>query len=347
MKKTIIKGICFLGMLSGLLVLANAVYVRWFYQDDLVESDAMMLHWVDSLQSRADVIYFGESSNRTYSPHDTCPLAISEIIQRECPGIIVGTVDHGAYHAGLYLSLVRNIEPGSRVKTIIVTMNLRSFGQGWINSALETPLMKADVMYRRVPPIIKRLMLAFGDYDQKPWEERVQLIQKHWREDKLLVDPGFEYKNTYDWDHYRCLSPQDTFPDGTMNQARKDLACNYVKIMGFSIDTINNPRIKDFDEIVKVAKEKKLHLVFNLLPENMTYPDSLAGLQLTKLERANRDLLMKRYDRNGVIVVDNLELVNEKNFLEPQVITEHYDQYGRITIGKNVAAKAAAYLKAK
>lgn len=344
MKKSILKGICFCLMLAGVLALANIVYIHWFYYNDVVEADATMLFKLDSLQENCDVIYLGESSNATYSPNDTCALSISQLIQRQCPDVKVGTLEHGAYHAAGYLELIKNIERGTKVKTLIVTMNLRSFGIGWINSDLETPLMKANVMYRPYPPVIKRMMLAFSDYDTKPKEERGKGMVYHWRHDQLNVAPDFQYKTTYDWNDARCYSREDTFPDGTLNQAQKDLACNYIKILGFSIDTISNPRIKDFDEIVLVARKKNLNLVFNLVSEKVDYADSLVGSQLVLLMRQNRDLLMNRYNKDGVIVVDNLELVDAANFLEPYVVSEHYDQVGRLCIATNVVAKAGKYL---
>jgi hypothetical protein len=176
------------------------------------------------------------------------------------------------------------------------------------------------------------------------WEERAPIIQAHWRNDKLNVAPDFPYKTTSEWDAWRCMAGIDTLPDGTWDHARIGFACNFIKIMGFSIDTLTNPRIKDFDEIVEVAKEKNLHLVFNLLPENVQYADSIVGAQLAALIRQNRDLLVKRYNKNGVIVVDNLEKVPGKNFIEQDQVTEHYNQLGRWIIATNVVMTAGKYL---
>jgi hypothetical protein len=347
MKQTVLKGIYFLALLGSLLVITNAIYVRWFYHDDIVEADAMLLFELDSLQNISDVIYFAESSNKTYSPYDTCAKSISELIQRQVPGVKIGTLQHGAYHAKGYLELIKNIDPGSRVNTVIVTMNLRSFGALWINSELETPLMKANVMYKKYPPIIKRMMLAFGEYDQKTWEERSRIIQYHWKHDKINVAPGFQYTSTSDWTGGHNMAGLDTFPDGTWDKARIAYACSFIMIMGFSIDANTNPRVKDFDEMVSVAKEKKLNLVFNLLPENVHYADSLGGHQLAMLMRQNRDFLVKRYNKDGVIVVDNLELVDGKNFIEQDRVNEHYDEVGRLLIATNIVNKANKYFVKK
>ena len=42
--------------------------------------------------------------------------------------------------------------------------------------------------------------------------------------------------------------------DGTINRQLTELACHYIKTYAFQIDTQRNPRIKDFDKIVCVAK---------------------------------------------------------------------------------------------
>ncbi|MDQ3108277.1 MAG: hypothetical protein M3R17_00135 [Bacteroidota bacterium] len=344
MSKTLKRGIYFICLLVAALCIADFIYVKFFFKEDVLEADAKLLFDLDSLQQTCDVIYFAESSNATYSPKDTCPNSISELIGRELPDIRMGTIQHGAYHAKLFLDLVKNIEEGSTVKTIIVTMNLRSFGAYWIHSWLETPLMKADVMYKKYPPICRRMMLAFGEFDNKTEKERAPEVGWQWKHDKLNVHPGFKYQNTYDWDGQTGILEKYTLPDGTRDEKTIQVTCNYIKALGFTIDTLTNPRIKDFDEIVKIAKEKKLNLVFNLMAENVQHADSLVGDELVYLMRQNRDLLMKRYNKQGVLVVDNLELVNGNNFIEFDVISEHYDQVGRKAIAVHVAKVAGKYL---
>ncbi|HET6993010.1 MAG TPA: DUF4843 domain-containing protein, partial [Bacteroidia bacterium] len=316
MKINFSKGISFMILLALCLMLANAIYVRTFYHNEVVEADAKLLFDLDSLEKINDVLYFGESSTVTYSPDDTCIKTINELIQQQAPGIRLGLIDHGAYHAKCYLELIKNIKPDSRVKTIIVTMNLRTFGALWINNSQEASLQKAIVMYLKYPPIVKRMMLALSCFDNRTADERVPLIQDHWKYDKINVPGNFKYQNTFDWDQGHGAAGLDTFPDGKWNLQKLGLACNYIKTFGFSIGPNTNPRVNDFDELVKVAKEKKLNLIFNLMPENVQYADSLGGKELGNLMRDNRNFLMKRYNKDGVIVVDNLELVDGKNFIE-------------------------------
>ncbi len=338
MKQTGIKFAALGVLLVVSLFLSNIIYSKWFYKDDLIETDAKMLLELDSLQNVNDIIYFAESSNATTGYYDTCKKSISELIADQLKNKSLGTIQHAAIHAKTYLELIKNIRPDSKVKTIIVTMNLRSFDADWINSKLETPLMRANVMYAQLPAIIKKLMISFSAYDDKVEYLRNKERAHHWKHDPIIVPENFPYKNVKDWDGAIFSKLFD-------QPKTRDLTCAYIKTYGFSIDTLTNPRIKDFDEIVKVAKEKNLHLVFNLLAENVQYADSLVGKELVSLIKQNRDLLMQRYNKNGVIVVDNLELVNGKEFCDQDWTTEHYVQSGRIRIAGNVFATAAVYLK--
>ena len=115
------------------------------------------------------------------------------------------------------------------------------------------------------------------------------------------------------------------------------MSTRYIKTYGFQINTETNPRIKDFDEIVAVAKQKKLNIVFNLLAENVAYADSLVGKDLVFLMQQNKQLLIDRYTQKGALVVDNFEVVLGKDFIDQRWTTEHYKERGRRAIAKNVA----------
>jgi hypothetical protein len=82
--------------------------------------------------------------------------------------------------------------------------------------------------------------------------------------------------------------------DGSINYELTTLACHYIKGYGFSIDFTSNPRVKDFDNIVRLAEERNWNLVFNLMAENIQKADSLVGDDLVYLMRNNRDKLIER-----------------------------------------------------
>lgn len=319
----------------GLLLLLFAVgYKQFFWKADL-EKYAEQLPEVWRKADSCDALYFAESSNATYADTDSNRMSISELFAMHYPHKIVGAINKGAVHAGVFLPLIQNIPAGSRVKTIIVTMNLRSFDAAWIHSKLETPLMKSNVMYKPYHPFINKVLMNFGYYDKKSEKDRDKELLKAWRTEQLVFPFAAKYHTVREWDD-AFANGYYTNEDGSWDMPKISLACHYIKTYAFQIDTLTNPRIRDFDEIVKVAKAKNIQLVFNLLAENVEYADSLVGPELAFLMRQNRDILVNRYNRNGVVVVDNLELVKGSLFMDQHWTTEHYFYEGRKQIADHL-----------
>ena len=316
------------------IYVSNIIYTKSFYKTDLESLDAKMLLQLDSLQYNSDVLYFAESSNGTTANSDNCLLSISQMMDTLSP-LKINAIEHGAIHAKTYLNLIKHINSNALVKTIVVTLNARSFGSPWINSKLETNLSQANVMYESIPAIFKRIKLTFNAFDNKSVQIRDYLNEQNWSKSKLNVPEEFPYKTIRQWDNAMGNGTY-LLPNGDWDIPKISLACHYIKTYGFSIDTLNNPRIKDFDEIVTVAKQKKLKLIFHLLAENVQYADSLVGKELFNIMQENKQLLIDRYSQKGVIVVNSFELVNGKDFIDQNWTTEHYNQNGRWILAKNV-----------
>jgi hypothetical protein len=325
-------------MLLICMPLSNLIYEKYFYRQDLKDSDAEMLLKLDSLQYISDALYFAESSNATLANDDTCVLTIAQMIDSLSTDNVVA-IDHGAIHAKTYKSLIENIKEDAKVKTLIVTLNMRSFGANWIHSKMETALMKANVMYEQIPPIAKRIKLAFNGFDNQNDQMRGRVMEDHWRHDYIHLPDSFPYKNVRAWDD--AVGGGNVFnfktANGDWDMPRIELSTSYIKTYAFTIDPSSNPRIKDFDEIVEIARRKKLKLIYNLLAENMEYADSLVGETLTNVMKENAQMLVKRYTEKGVLVIDNLSAVPGKDFTEKRWTSEHYTQRGRWTIARNVA----------
>ncbi len=314
----------------------NYFYSYFLFESDLQKHSPILNLVRKVVRDKSEVIYVGESSNITFKEDDLDKRIISDIIKDDFPNKKFGSLTHPATHAGIFYQLLRNIPEKSSVKTIIVTMNLRSFDAEWIFSTLETPLQKSMVLLRDYPPLINRFMLSFRDYDIKTDKEREKQFKSKWEYEILKFPKPFKYKNVIQWDVDLCLSGIRN-ADSSYNDALTQLACGYVKTYAFQIVVKTNPRIKDFDKIVSLAKEKNWNLVFNLLAENVEKADELVGKELTILMKQNRDLLVERYHKNGVIVVDNLEKVHDSEFIDKNWTTEHYAENGRKIIAKNVS----------
>lgn len=336
-KKLIIR----LTILLILVFVLNLVYTQYFLKDDLKNIPVY-----DSLQKVkccSEVLYLAESSNLTIASTDTDRRRISDMIAGYYPGIEFGTVNYGAIHGSVYLNLIKSIPEENRIKTLIVTLNMRSFGADWIYSKLESLLQRDNVMLNDArPPLINRFFMGLKAYDNKTIAERSEQVGDVWEKSILRFPYDFPYRNVNEWD--RALA-DGSFKkaDGSWDMPKIQLATSYVKTYAFQIDTLTNPRIADFDKIVEYARSRGWNIVLNLLAENVEKAKALAGKDLLYLMQQNRDLLVKRYTRMGALVVDNLEAVPDGQFIDSTWTTEHYAEKGRHIIAKNVAESLREY----
>jgi hypothetical protein len=324
-----------LAALIAIVAVLNFVYKKTFWIKDLDDHADMLWEQIHH-QDNCDMLYFGESSDFHTDSLDTNKESISHLAAGYFPSLKLGAVTRPAMHAGVYRDVIKHLSADAKVKTVIFTLNLRSFDATWINSDLESYLSKTRIMYRTNPAIINRFLFSLNDFENKDKKQREQDMLEQWEREQLKFPYPFKYKTVREWDHAMADGGYKK-PDGSWDMPKIDLACHYIKAYAFQIDTLSNPRIKDFDEIVDVCKEKNLNIVFNLLAENVQYADSLVGKDLIYLMKQNRDLLVSRYSRKGVLVVDNLELVKGKDFVDQHWTTEHYNQTGRQAAAKNLA----------
>ncbi|WP_317899712.1 hypothetical protein [Aurantibacillus circumpalustris] len=330
-KKIAIKFLMLLLILTGL----NFIYNLTLYEKDLNEKSKEVLEIRDS-QENTDVYYFGESSNVTFKNDDSLQNSISEMTNFFFPNINITTITKYATHAGIYKHWLRKINVNDRKPSaLIVTLNMRSFDGAWIHSKLETQLQESLVLTQPYPNLVNRFLLALQAFDNKTEQQREQQMLKEWKTVPLIFPNDFKYKTVSEWDYGMS---QGTYlnPDGSWDDEKIILACHYIKGYAFNLNE-NNPRIKDFDEIADWCHSNKINLYLNLMAENVQYADSLVGKELVFLMRQNRDYLVKRYTKNNCVVVDNLELVQGKEFIDQKWTTEHYGYKGRMAIAKNLA----------
>ena len=332
MKKILIRIV----VIAALLFAMNWVYSKWFYKKDLVEhSDIVELSW-KAAEDSCRIIYLGESSNHTYGSEEIEKGRISAYMGEYFPGVKSGDLTKSASHAQTYYYMLKQIPQDAAVEAVVVTMNLRSFGAGWIYSRLETALRKQLVLLKDYPPLLNRFLLAFKAYPIRTEAEWDRITRKHWEKDPLDFPYEFEWHNTHQWDSAMAWGGL-MGPDGQKDEEMTVLACHYIKSYAFTIKD-DNPRLKDFDDIVDLCHERGWKLVFNLMAENVDKVNELVGGDLVFLMKRNRDYLMKRYgDLKDVKVVDNLNLLRDVNFIDQNWTTEHYYAEGRRIIARNVA----------
>ena len=332
MKKFLIRIL----MAAALLFILNWIYTKWFYKKDVAEhSDILELVWRVTEDS-CRIVYLGESSNITFGMEETDRRSISSYLGDYFPNVKTGDITKEASHAQTYYYMLKNIPKKSTVETVVVTMNLRSFDARWIYSNLETPLRKQLVLMEDYPPFMNRLLLALKAYPIRSEEELDSLTVQHWREDPLVFPYDFEWDNVYQWDSATAWQGRSNY-EGEMDPKWTELACHYIKSYGFQIRD-DNPRLKDFDDIVALSRKRGWHLVFNLMAENVDKANGMVGKDLIYLMKQNHDYLLDRYGNlEGVTVVDNLNLVRDVNFIDQDWTTEHYYEEGRRIIADHVA----------
>jgi hypothetical protein len=335
MQKTLKKILIRILYLLVLAIVMNIVYSKYFFEAD-IQKHSSIINRVRNVPLNTDVVYLAESSNFSYHKNDRDTRKISEFIDEYTPDIKVDDISKAAAHAGVYKVLLQHIPDNSNISTVVVTLNMRSFNAQWIYSDLETSLQKSLMLLRDRPPLLSRFLLSFKAYDIKTPEEREKQFIRKWKKDKLVFPYDFPHQNVYQWNRWKDKQGYELPPD-SVNWDQIRLACHYIKAYGFQIDTLKNPRIADFDQIVELANQRGWNLVFNLLSENTDKAASLVGNDLIFLMNQNRQLLIDYYSSKGVIVVDNFFTVPDNQFIDQDWTTEHYAQKGREDVARNVA----------
>ncbi|MGC8865812.1 MAG: hypothetical protein ACP5O2_08835 [Bacteroidales bacterium] len=313
-----------------ILVLLNQIYTRYIYPHDLKKID--LADSLARIKDTCQILYLGESSNFSFSWGDHDRRRISDFVADYYPSLSLGTLNKGALHAGIYLRLLEQIPTQSKLETVIVTVNLRSFGPDWIHSKLENVLQRDILLLSPGPKLWNRFRMGLKAYYNPNETQRKALQQWHYAKDPL--GPECPYPTAQAW--MSAIKENKAQPPLTLESERKQ-ALNFIRLFAFSIDTLSNPRIHDLDRIARLARQRGWHLIFNLLSENVEKARQLTGQELPNLMQRNRDILVKRYSGMGVVVVDNLATVDSAFFIDKDWPTEHYTEPGRKAVARKVA----------
>ncbi|MFY0674906.1 MAG: hypothetical protein JXQ87_16015 [Bacteroidia bacterium] len=327
-------------ILAVLLVfaLANFIYSKTLWFSDVDQySDTLENLWPH--QDISDIIYFGESSNFYQEHPDTPKVRISDHLNRMIPELVIEEVDNAGLWASNYLHIMRHIPKDSKVKAIVVTMNLRSFGPTWQYDKNSNYLKQADELIKPRPKLLNRFMIALKAFDYIEPKQLVEKKNEAW-EQNLHFEFDLKYKSLFEWNK-AMANGGHLRPDGGWDMERINLSCHYIKNFAFKIDVEHNPRIHDFDKIVAYAKERGWKLYFHLLSDNLEEADELVGNGLTNIMYCNFELLVKRYHKpeNDVEVINNAATVPNSEFRDRSFPTEHYSNDGKRLCAKTLAQK--------
>ncbi|MBA3705713.1 MAG: hypothetical protein H0W84_07365 [Bacteroidetes bacterium] len=320
-------------ILCAVIVAANYVYIKsGLYEKDIKKCDGEFIFTIDSLSEVKEILYFAESSNFTTAKGDSSLESISEILNRKLLENNIGTINQAASHAGTYKKLIYRLK-NKKVKTLIITMNLRSFGINWIESKLETNLSRTNIIYSGYPPLFKKFLLSFKGYDHKESFQRDRIVKRHYKDDILFEQKG-KFKSIRDWDSHMFSEGHKT-KEGIRDAEKCELSSHFIKNYAFIIKE-NNPRVQDFDDIINFCRTNRIKVVLNLLSENYIKAKELCGEDLYALMKLNASFLTERY-KNKTLFINNLTLLKDSNFIDRLWPTEHYNYEGRNKIASNIA----------
>lgn len=321
-------------LLAGVLVALELVYRVTFYSKDLREHCSLMALSQIPIKEDAQIIYLGESSNKTYRNGESDTAYISEMIAAQMPEYRFGHITKDAAHAAIYYDILRNIPNDNDIHTVILTVNMRSFSSEWIYSNLENSFRKQQVFMRKGSALWRRLQLDLKLNSSWTDEERERLLMEGFKNQKFDCGSDFPFHNAYEWDE--GLAWGRWLPNGReLSQDSIPMACHYVKIFAYTLDS-NNVRIKDLDKIVELCKERNWRLVFNILPDNVDQIQEMVGDELIDLMHKQNAYIVNRYTAKGVLVVNNENLARDEDFIDRDFPTEHYGARVRHAIAAHI-----------
>ncbi len=325
-----------------MLLLSNYIYKYTQWPKDRVEY-ADLLDSLDLVKNNTDILYLSSSSNYFYPKTDTSKKWISAYLNDFFPDKRINAIHKGYMHAGIFLSILKNIPENTPIETIVVSVNIRSLGAFWIYSDVETAYASQQlIMNQELPVLLRRFFLALGYYDNKTKEEREQQFLTAWENEVFTqTDASFPFKNVIEWDKAVAKSGKYTHPDGSWDMPKLEYACNLVKAFAFEVDSLN-PRVQDFDKIVDYCKSRNWNLVFHILPEDVGNTRKLIGKELNHYISNTADYLFERYQSKGVNIVNNYNLLDNSYFYESYP-TEHYSSYGKLQVAASIAQQLKQY----
>jgi hypothetical protein len=351
----------------------------WYVSSGLYKKERVKFSPVagklDSAFLYGDVVYLGESSNTSFNPWtDTFGYSVSEFLQMYLPQNRVRGVSHDGYHVGLFsqmLGLMPEHWADSGRKTVVITVNMRSFGPSAMFNGNEASNQQEAIFYSHRTALLNRVFVSLHHYDSRDAREMERAKTQWFRTKDLRLngsagnhygnthgDGGLKpegevwyYHNTVKW-WLRDLQRQFAPVSGDADLARvMPMAEAYLKEFAFLLDE-ENPRVQALDAIVSKCKREQVNVVFVLLIPNYDHANRLFGAELTQLMDYNMDFLRKRFAgwekeyNKGDFKVGYVDVpraygdwAGGQHYTDQWYPTEHVDAHIRQFIAKKTAEK--------
>jgi hypothetical protein len=319
---------------KAVLLILGLIALNFVYKATLWQSDLNNYSGVDKAiktAQNADILYLGDCSDAYFGEGKENEKGIGQLLDSLLPTKNVASISESGFHAGMFAGILNNLPEDNNIKTVIVTMNLRSFSDNVLYAFTANATQQRIAMLKDYPPLLNRFLLTFKPTKMyKGIEMEAQLITQQ-KKDKIPLAP---YKSLYDWKTALKNGDYINF-DESWTTEKKELALGHLNNYAFQINPKENPRIADFDKVTAIAQQKNIQLIFHLLPENTKSVDQLIGKDLTNIIDYNRKFLHKRYNSKKVIIIDNMDLLDGAEFIET-LPNSHFYYNGRKQIAQEI-----------
>ena len=281
-----------------LFLVVNAVYERTIYPQEKY-TFSKVAGSLDSAFRSSDIVYLGESSNTSFNPWtDTLGYSVSQWLQYYFDSSVrVTGVSHDGYHVGMFrkmLGLLPKRGKNGKMPTLVVTVNMRSFGPAATFNPNEASNQQEAIFYTRRLPLLNRIFVSLHHYDNRNSLEMEREKFRWWRTHDLTLEDesgmsliGNTYSTCKSW--FGDLSTKNY----ELPQEIRNMADAYVKEFAWIMDN-DNPRLQDLKLMVEECNEKRVNLVLLLLVPNRAHADSLFGKQLTQYIDYNLEFLRSK-----------------------------------------------------
>jgi len=327
-----------------LLVLANFFLAfNFIYEGTMWSSDMERLapYFKDFQHAirTADVLYLGDCSDQFFRPTDATRKPLSRYLNEALPNANVQAVSRDGFHAQAYRKLLDRWRPrdSTTVRTLIVTLNMRSLAPQIRYHKNENTLQRNLKLVERHPPLFNRVEVGFKMYPYLEPHQMEAAKNAAWQQPY----PATEFTNRELTSEHtprtflaERLAQVASAHDSTMAEA-------YIKNYGFPLNLSDDAMLLAFDEIATHGAELGVEVVFVLLPENLLEAQQFGGPTLVEYMEWKRETLVQRYRSQGVFVVDAFDLLQPSDFVE-ELPNSHYTANGRQRIASAIAVAIEA-----
>ena len=322
-------------VLANLFLAFNFIYEGSLWNTDKNRIAPYFNEFQDALTS-AEVLYLGDCSDQFFRPYDASFQSIAGYLNEALPNDSVRSVSRDGFHALAYEKLLQRWRKrdSTTVKTLVVTLNMRSFAPHIRLHKNENTLQRNLTLVERHPPLFNRVEIGFRAHPYMEAYEMEEALEEAWQQpypqDEFVhrdFPPG------YTPEQFRAsLLANATSADDSL------MISSYVEHYGLPLNINEHPLLLAFDNIAAIGAERYVNVVYVLLPENSMEARQYAGDRLADYMEWKREYLVQRYESMGVHVVDVFDLLQPVDFVE-KIPNSHYTAEGRQRIASAIAER--------